>query len=476
LKKTTIFHKIFLPIWIILLLLPILSCLIFFTAAKYAAYQTAKHDLKSMQEKLVPLIEESFSAIQNKKSTEERDPIKTFQKRITHLISQTGGYAKVAILAGQDLQIIYPRDEEIQEEIAPLLDSVLQSLSKNETDILNGTSALRATDEKDYFVNVYKVSLQTNNLRYIIAYCPISDIGAWISQANTLFLIISVILMSIVFLLTWLSMKSITNPVNQLCNEAKRIGEGDFSQIESEFSLDELDELRNSMNMMLNRLQHTDENQKRFFQDISHELRNPLMSISGYAQGIEQKVFPSDQEAAHIILKESQRLTNLVNQLLTLSRIESNISQQVTDPVCVADVLDCCIDRIRGITMKNNISVRIPPFSSDIIVQGSEEMLEKVLENLLSNAARYASTEILICVKKAQDSVIISVADDGCGIAPEDIPHVFERCYIGQNGRYGIGLSIAQSAAKKMNSRISVQNKKPCGALFELRMSPYVYT
>ncbi len=136
-----------------------------------------------------------------------------------------------------------------------------------------------------------------------------------------------------------------------------------FSLIETSFSIRELEELRLAMNRMAEQLCHSDKVQKDFFQNVSHELRNPLMSISGYAQGIEQGLFDPPYDAARTILEESGRLTELVNSLLTLSRMESGQNVAAFTSVSVMDCIKDCLDRVYGLSFQKNISLNVVPFN-----------------------------------------------------------------------------------------------------------------
>ena len=110
----------------------------------------------------------------------------------------------------------------------------------------------------------------------------------------------------------------------------------------------------------------------------------------------------------------------------------------------------------------------LAPFEQSITVYGEEELFGKVLENLLTNAIRYAKTTVKIFVKAEKEQVAISVLDDGDGIDEKDLPHLFERCYKGRGGNFGIGLAIAHSAVEKMNGQLEAANQYEGGAVFRI--------
>lgn len=461
-RTQKIFSRLLVPTMVALLLLPPLSCLIFHQAAKRYAYNEAVRELQTLQERIIPIMEHSFSG------GGEDDPIKSFLGKAGPLASQMGGNARLMILAGQ-MQVIYPRDEQLRQAVTPLAEEFRQYIQDNGT-LGEDADTLTASDGETYLVNIYEAPVHSQRLRYIITYCPASRIGSWVTEAAVLVLAIASVFVVLVFAVLWTATRSITQPLHRLCREAERIGGGSFTEIEPAFSLKELEDLRLAMNRMSDQLMRSDQSQKNFFQNVSHELRNPLMSISGYAQGIEQGVFQPPKDAAHTILTESLRLTEVVNSLLTLSRLESG--QQNTDlgPVRVVEVIEDCLDRLNGLAVQQGISLTLVPFEKSIMVYGEEELLGKILENLLTNAIRYAKTTVTIAVKAEKRQIIISVSDDGDGIDGKDLPHLFERCYKGKGGNFGIGLAIAHSAAAKMEGYLKAKNQNEGGAIFTISL------
>ena len=131
-------------------------------------------------------------------------------------------------------------------------------------------------------------------------------------------------------------------------------------------------------------------------------------------------------------------------------------------------MIEDCLDRLNGLAVQQEISLVLAPFEQSITVYGEEELFGKVLENLLTNAIRYTKTTVKIFVKAEKEQVAISVLDDGDGIDEKDLPHLFERCYKGRGGNFGIGLAIAHSAVEKMNGQLEAANQYEGGAVFRI--------
>lgn len=478
-KKPSILQKILLPIVTILFLLPLLSCLIFYIFAMQYAYKQSSNELESLNKSIISAMERNLSYKkssnkenrQNKQDIEDKQDIKdkpdsfeNFLSQIVLMASGNSGNARLIILSGEN-HVIYPRNISEYPEIQQLANDFI-SLSK-----LNNSRTIieiKASDGQKYLITMHKAVQNSVRFSGVITYCPTELIGSWVEKASLIVFIISTISTTLVFIALWVTVNSITKPLNQLCIESNRIGYGDFHKIDTSFSLKEPETLRLAMNRMAEQLKQSDSVQKLFFQNVSHELRNPLMSISGYAQGIEQNVFADYKAAAHTILEESTRLTEIVGSLLTLSRLYAHEFVPDIRIINIKDVIDNCLDKVYGLAMQKKIILSFESLYPDLEAACDEELLEKIIDNLLSNAVRYAKNQISVSTQALADKIHILVSDDGPGISKEDLPHIFERCYKGAGGNYGIGLAIADSAANLMNATIYVQNLPQGGACFTI--------
>ncbi len=400
--------------------------------------------------------------------------VREFLRKAGRIARTSEGRARMMIFS-PELTLRYPYDEEEQASLEQLYKDISGYISEN-ADSINTESAdnmiVITSEGQDHLISLSEIPMQSVEIEYIAAYCPTEQMDIWVNKASMIVLIISSVLALIALIVLLMTVRSVTRPVRALCESADRIGSGDFgSEISHQFSVAELEDLRSSMNNMSDRLKRSDETQKNFFQNVSHELRNPLMSISGYAQGIEQGIFEHPEEVAHTILEESGRLTEIVSSLLTLSRMEAADAEVQLSDMDINDTIEECLDRVNGQAMEKNISLLYDEQDEEYIVIGDEELCEQVICNFLTNAVRYAVSYVEISVHRNRDKVIVSVADDGKGISPDDIDHVFERCYKGAGGNFGIGLAIAQTAAHRMKGEVSAANRPEGGAVFTLTLN-----
>lgn len=236
----------------------------------------------------------------------------------------------------------------------------------------------------------------------------------------------------------------------------------DYSEIEAVITtVDEMSEM----------LLESENVQKRFFQNASHELRTPLMSIQGYAEGIKYHVIP-ENEATDVILKESDKMASLINEILFLSKMETTEPEFIN--VNVAELMAEVSDNFRLMAKENNINI-ICETKAKPVISADVKLLDRLLGNLVSNGIRYAKSEIKLSCEISDNNVIIKVSDDGNGIAKEDLPHIFERFYKGKGGKFGIGLSMASDIAKLHKGRLEAVSDEN-GTVFTITLPQISHT
>ena len=207
------------------------------------------------------------------------------------------------------------------------------------------------------------------------------------------------------------------------------------------------------------------ERQQTFFQNASHELKTPLMAIQGYAEGIQAGVMDAG-DAADVILEESDRMAELVEELLDISKIDMG-RQRLT--LSETDIRELLYDGIRAVepTAASSIAI-VPDFPEEpIIVKCDDVQLRRAVTNILSNGLRYARSELCLTCRTDKRHVTIRIQDDGDGIAEEDLPHIFDRFYMGKSGKSGIGLALTKEIVHLHKGTIRAYNGET-GAVFEI--------
>ena len=209
------------------------------------------------------------------------------------------------------------------------------------------------------------------------------------------------------------------------------------------------------------------ESQKWFFQNVSHELKTPMMAVQGCAEGIHTGVL-DPVGASGIILEETEQMSELVEELLALSRLESgqaNAEFHLTD---VRELLYDCLRSTEQLAEQKNLRISLRFDETPVLVNCDEVQLRRAFTNIITNALRYAKDEIQIECKADRGKAVVRIRDDGEGIEPKLLPHIFERFFSTRKGGAGIGLSLAKEIVTLHKGTISASNDG--GAVFEISL------
>jgi len=286
--------------------------------------------------------------------------------------------------------------------------------------------------------------------------------------------------------LSMLLAKTMTTPIQSLTLAAERLASGDFSRKPKNDARDEIGVLTRTFNDMAGQLETTLDNQRRseqmrreFVANVSHELRTPITSIRSYAETlVDSDSMPEDMEKGflRVILNESDRMKNIVQDLLTLSRFDAGSYefsfQRFSFEDSVREVHNAML-----LEAKNHHHQFTLSFKSEIPrIMGDSTRVEQVLMNMISNAIKYTADGGRIRVTAGSENGIVwaSVRDNGVGIPAADVDRVFERFYrvdkarSRESGGTGLGLSIALEIVSRHNGKLDIQSRRGSGTTITL--------
>jgi signal transduction histidine kinase len=249
----------------------------------------------------------------------------------------------------------------------------------------------------------------------------------------------------------------IARPVKELTLFAERIGQGDFSRTDLNYQDKELSQLAESMNKAAHQLDSYDQEQKVFFQNASHELRTPLQAIKCNAEGIKKEILPV-QKSSDIIIDETNRLTEMVDDLLYTSYIDTTIKDIKWEEQDLREILSNSIERLTSLTKEKRLKLEFDFDEQPVLMRCEEKRLNRAFTNILTNAIRYTTEKIILTCHSYPDKITLSIQDDGDGISEKDFPHIFTRFYAGKKGNHGIGLSIVKSVIEQHHGIIEVKS------------------
>ncbi len=269
-------------------------------------------------------------------------------------------------------------------------------------------------------------------------------------------------------------------PIKAITRTAQQISEHDLTQrITRTLSDDELGQLARTFNTMLDRIEQAFQHQQRFTADAAHELRTPLSIMqTGIDVVLSQDRSPTQYRAAlESVHEEVQRLTSLTVGLLTLARADSHTLTLHHTAMDFSILANTVVDQVTAIAEHKNITLlrEIAPY---IWLQADEDRMIQLTLNLIENAVKYTPNGGCVTVTLAQTSsqVCFTVADTGSGIAPEHLPHIFDRFYrmdrsrSRDQGGFGLGLAIVQQIVHLHGGEITVASEVGVGTQFLVRL------
>ncbi|MGG1662277.1 HAMP domain-containing sensor histidine kinase [Brevibacillus sp. NRS-1366] len=277
--------------------------------------------------------------------------------------------------------------------------------------------------------------------------------------------IFSLLLLASWLLAIWFS-GYLSKPLRSLDELCKKIARRQFDIPLTMDRGDEIGQLARSFDTMKNQLKEYDESQRHFVQNISHELKTPIMAIQGYTQGLIEGVFqgPQAEKGLTIIMEESKRLEKVVGQLLYLTKIESVSQMMQMGRVDLSEMMQLLKQRLSVLNPQIEWELNVPP---TLILEGDGEQLSTAFVNIMENQLRYAKSRLSITGRQIGRNVVVSIANDGPPIEEALLPHLFQRFRKGKSGKHGLGLAIARAVFEAHKGTIVARND-PDGPCFTM--------
>jgi two-component system OmpR family sensor kinase len=272
--------------------------------------------------------------------------------------------------------------------------------------------------------------------------------------------------------------RRLTRPVREVDDAAHRIAAGELSTRLPEppaNATDELADLVRSINAMAASLERSRGVEHQFLLSVSHDLRTPLTSIRGYAEAISDGATSDPQWAAGVILAEARRLERLVRDLLDLARLQSPAFSLQMQPVDLSGVARATTGGFAPDAHAAELALTVE-LAGALLVRGDGDRLAQVVANLVENALRYAHTAVRVATALEGPWAVLTVEDDGPGIAPDDLAHVFERLYVARHepvrkeSGSGLGLAIVRELVDAMGGTVAAEAAPGGGARMVVRL------
>jgi two-component system, OmpR family, sensor histidine kinase BaeS len=299
--------------------------------------------------------------------------------------------------------------------------------------------------------------------------------GVFLQRVNRAALVSAITAAGLALLLGGLLAFTLTRSLRQLKEATEDISRGNLGRQVRIQSRDELGELADSFNKMSNDLARATQSRRQMTADIAHDLRTPLSVIAGYTEALSEGKLSGNSEVYRVLHQETQYLKRLIDDLRVLSLADAGelpLQFRTIDPKAL---LEQTVNRYLIAAQEKNISLRSEAGGDIPSIKADPERLAQVFDNLIGNALRHTPSggEILLTARAEGGQVLFQVRDTGTGIAPEDLPIVFNRFYKGDpsrsgEGASGLGLAIAKSIVTAHQGRITVESSPGQGTTFSI--------
>ena len=319
---------------------------------------------------------------------------------------------------------------------------------------------------------------------YVVLHKPLSSLA---DETNHL-LNIAYILLLILFVLSMIILIFFTEvvymPLRRITEATEQYASGNMHYEVSVESDDEMGYLAASLNYMANEIARAEDNQKKFVANVSHDFRSPLTSIHGYLEAMLDGTIPPEMHEKYlqIVLNETERLTKLTGNLLTLNNL--NIRGVVLNRTTfdINQVIRNCAATFEGTCRGKGITIELVLTGDEMPVNGDMDKIQQVIYNLLDNAIKFSHHNSIIKVETVErkSKIFVSVKDSGIGIPKEDQKQIFDRFYKSDSSRgkdkkgTGLGLSIVKEIINAHNEHINVISTQGVGTEFTFSL-PIVY-
>ncbi len=270
---------------------------------------------------------------------------------------------------------------------------------------------------------------------------------------------------------SWITATQLVRPIRALTAATKRTAEGDRTA-RVDGGAGEIGELARSFNAMSAKLAETERQRQAMVSDVAHELRTPLGNITGWLEATQDGLAEPDPHLIDMLLEESLLLQRLVDDLHDLAQADAGTLRLHPEPIALDDVAD------QVVNAQQNREVLLRAETTPIHLTADPVRLRQALGNLVVNAVRYTPPggEVVVKLFRERDDAVLEVSDTGTGIAPDDVPHVFDRFWRADKSRSrrtggsGLGLAITRHLVEAHGGTVSVTSTLGEGSTFRISL------
>ncbi len=295
----------------------------------------------------------------------------------------------------------------------------------------------------------YPIKYNNDVIGVVFLNVPVPNLDQDRFNTARLFIAVSAVVLLIAFVISYIISQRMSRSLKSINQAAKNIASGNFKSRVHVSSKDEIGQLGATFNYMAEALQQLDDTHTSFIANVSHELRTPMTTISGFIENVLNGTIPKERagEYLEIALSESKRLARLVTDMLDISKMSLGQFSVDMKPFDLAELIRLTIIQFENRIDEKNLDVSVDFTSEHVNVIADRDAISRVVTNLMDNAVKFSDPAARLDIKvfTKGGKAYTAVSNEGFGIEPEDLPHVFDRFYKtdkSRNDKKGTGLGL----------------------------------
>ena len=325
-------------------------------------------------------------------------------------------------------------------------------------------------------------AIKLDSETYAFINTSMDPIDGTVDILQTQLIYVTIIVLILSFVIAYFISHHISKPIVQMNKAAKGLAEGKFQvSFKTDEDINELNELATSLNYAKDELAKTDELRQDLMANVSHDLKTPLTMIKAYdemSRDLHIKDKKKQKEDMNIIIDEVDRLTILVNDILELSSMQSNINELEKEDFDLIHLTQEILHRYTVLQETENYIFEFNHKEKEIIIHADKKKLEQVIYNLINNAINYTGEDnkVIINITKEKTNILVEIKDTGKGIKKEDLPYIWDKYYKNKKKHKrnlvgtGLGLSIVKNALQLHDYEYGVTSEKNKGSCFYFKI------
>lgn len=327
---------------------------------------------------------------------------------------------------------------------------------------------------------MFPIQSQTELIGIVYIYVPLAELHDVFEESLPILILTGTIFFILLLLIVNKIRLSLFKPLTTMQNLSMEIAKGNYSNRIQSISSDEVGKLAEAFNSMSSSLEDQESRKKEFLSNVVHELRTPLTYINGYTHALKQQLYESKEEAESYLTtieKETNRLNQILHDLIELNHLEENLYVVEQEPIAIAQVLLDTIDLLKIRLAENNLLCSTS-IQEDIIIVGDVKRMQQVMYNIIDNAIKYSvqNGEVIIKLTEEHNMMVLSVTNKGQVIDKEDINRIGERFFRTDKARSrstggtGLGLSIVKQIVSLHNGTFSITSESYKGTVVTIKV------